>query len=94
MVVENGNTRFKVQHNDVGLSQESYEAPEYEETDGVYEFEVRHTPPTDPSMYNDDNDDEIQSQNGNPVDAGVEYDADAIMCQESSALQDILEGDE
>eukprot|EP00977_Amphora_coffeiformis_P026753 scaffold29705_cov99-Amphora_coffeaeformis.AAC.1 len=29
MVLENGNTRFKVQHNDVGLSQESYEAPEY-----------------------------------------------------------------
>jgi len=83
-------------HHDVGLSQESYDAPEADEIDdleGIYDFMGRDIPPVDPDVPLEEqaNDDTIASS---AVDSDVECDADDIMCHDDETMQDILESDD
>ena len=58
MIREKGDNVTAVGHDDVGLSQESYEAPSYEINDNVedlYDFHERHSPPNDIDVPEDSN---------------------------------------
>ena len=104
IVVESGETRQEVRHHDVGLSQESYGAPEYEdeeEMDGVYEFRHRNPPPDDPDIPSEEpfaadegssDDDSEEEDTFVPLD--TEQDADLVMHQDAQMVQEILERDE
>ena len=99
-----GDVRLEVQHDDVGLSQESYQAPEYEfeaEMEGVYDFDQRSPPPDDPDIPqedegpSDEDDGEDSSvDNSTMVPHVAEHDADFVMQSDEEEVQEILEQSE
>ena len=96
-------------HDDVGLSQESYEAPEYDPSDvfeGIYNFSQRALPPDDPdipqekddvsveSRSDESDDDDSSVDGGNMIDYDDEQAADTVMHQNDRQVEDILEQDD
>jgi hypothetical protein len=92
------------QHDDIGLSQESYEPDTFEleqELEDIYDFQYRSPPPNDICTQNeddnneDDNDGDEDDHNiEEPADkerADMEYSADKVMQQSEDVVHNILE---
>ena len=105
ILVASGETQLEIRHHDVGLSQESYDAPEYDiddEIEGIYDFSRRNPPPDDQGIppeddpeSDNDNESVVESdENDYIVSSDVEQAADYVMYKDDDEVEDILERDE
>ena len=104
IVKSDGQEVFSSAHDDVGLSQESYEAPLYdlcEDIDEIYNFTGRHLPPDDlgipqenEQFSEDDDSSDIRNDEESPFPLGTGIVADDVMQQAEADVQAELEENE